>query len=150
MENIFMPIAPVYYMLVVIVTAAVLVNTVVGIFVENYYVAVQEREDREKREKHSAPLDARRSEDPFEDRFPTPKSGFRLRLFLLATDARFDCFIALSICVSTVIMSLERSGTLARKQMHNVCVLNCLRARPQILPFLCAWQLEASGVATGL
>lgn len=120
MENIFMPIAPAYYMLVVIVTAAILVNTVVGIFVENYYVAVQEREDREKREGGSsqlhAQIHAKHALRTVEDQFQTPKSGFRLRLVCFATSTSFEFFIALAICANTIIMSLERSGTLARTQ----------------------------------
>lgn len=44
-----MPVAPLYYVLVVIITGAVLVNTVVGIFVENYEVAVLERDSKRER-----------------------------------------------------------------------------------------------------
>ena len=137
MENMFMPVAPLYYVLVVIITGAVLVNTVVGIFVENYEVAVQEREA--KRERFVVLLTQiesfrtflsfillhvlfvlctyreRKEAQPIDlkhllhpdEVFRNPKVGFRKPLYVLVQSKPFEMLIAFFIIANTISMSFD-------------------------------------------
>jgi len=103
-ENQMMPIAPTYYLLAIVISGAVLVNTVVGILVENYEVAVMERHVAHKIEDDKAKSKALESRH---EEFDTPSTAFRQQLFLIVTNTWFDMFIAFFIVSSVIVMSLE-------------------------------------------
>ena len=103
-ENQMMPIAPTYFMLVIVITSAVLVNTVVGIIVENYEVAVMERHVANKLKEDMEKSEALKRLDTV---FENPTSGIRRHLFLVVSNTWFDMTIAFFIVSSVIVMSLE-------------------------------------------
>ena len=96
-----------FYMLSVIAMAFVVINMVVGVFVDAYYKALAEQEKQQTADNadHRKPaLKAKDLPNVFED---PPMQSFREHLLMVVTNKKFDMLIALFICSNVVAMAFQ-------------------------------------------
>ena len=92
------------YMISVIAMAMVVINMVVGVFVDAYQEVLTEKEEEQK----SGPKVAALKEKDMPDMFEDPPAGSRRgALFFIVRHKRFDQFIALAISANVLAMTIE-------------------------------------------
>ena len=96
----------VFYMISVIAMAMVVINMVVGVFVDAYQEALTEKEASE--EEQGGPKVAALKEKDMPDLFEDPPArSLRGALFFIVRHKRFDQFIALAISANVLAMTIE-------------------------------------------
>jgi len=95
-----------FYMVSVVAMAFVVINMVVGVFVDNYQAVLKERE--KEKEERSGPDKPALTEKDMPDLFDDPPAGsLRAALLLIVRNKKFDLLIAFFISSNVLAMTIE-------------------------------------------